>query len=412
MNQFAVRPSQLTTRFCLALLLLCSALGLPKTEATDIELNASKLDSLTTFLDGQLESGALPSASLLVMHEGELVYERYTGTLDLDLDTPVRKDSLFRVYSMTKPVTAIATMMLVEQGKLQLDTSIAGVLPEFAELEVYQEKGNIQAKPMTLRHLLSHSSGLTYGYTGNTVVDQMYRKAEIIDNWDYLVPTTHDLVTELGKLPLLFQPGERFHYSFASDVLSQVIERIVDLPFDEHLKNVLWNPLGVEDVYFDVPESVLHRFGTNQFKGSSGDFRVQDSPYRDPEFRDVTFLSGGGGLVMTLSGYARFTQMLVDQGQVDGEQLIARESLEEIFKNQLNPSSKDFKYGLGFGIRTRQSLVEDMQVTELYYWGGAAGSWFWVDLENQLAVVFATQMIGSLGHLTQSIEDLIYAAFE
>ena len=275
-------------------------------------MNLSELETLKPVMQDWIDSKTLPNAAVLVLQHGESVFEHHVGMLDLELGTEVQPDSLYRIYSMTKPVAAVAAMMLVEQGKLTLDEPIATVLPEFSSLKVLVDGIQIPSKPMTLRHLLSHSSGLTYGYYGDTEVDKLYRKAGLIDDWDYLVPTTHDLVVGLGSLPLLFHPGERFHYSFASDVVSEIVTRVSGMRFDHFLTKAVWQPLSIEDAYFDVPESELERFGTNQYPVRNGAFPIQDTPRVDPEFLDVTFLSGGGGLVMSIHDFGKFAQSILD----------------------------------------------------------------------------------------------------
>ena len=352
----------------------------------------------------------LPNAAVLVIHRGEAVFEHQVGVLDLELGTPVQADSLYRIYSMTKPVTAIAAMMLVEQGKLNLDEPIAKVLPEFENLQVLVNGKRVPAQPMTLRHLLAHTAGLTYGYYGDTVVDRMYREAGLIDDWDYLVPTTHDLVAKLGELPLLFQPGERFHYSFASDVLSEVVVRGSGMAFDAFLEQALWQPLGIKDAYFDVPDTELGRFGTNQYPHNNSNFPIQDSPRDDPEFRDVTFLSGGGGLVMTIQDFGKFAHFLLDGKTADGQQLISAETLNEMYTNQLHTSEQAFQYGLGFGIRSRPDPNDPTRTISNYYWGGAAGTSFWVDPKYDLAVVFFTQLIGASGDPVNVLAETVYGA--
>ena len=258
-----------------------------------LTLNTPKLVTLRPLLNSWVANGDLPNAAVLVLYRGQVVFEHHTGTLDIELGTPVARDSLYRIYSMTKPITSVAAMSLVEQGKLTLDGPITAILPEFETLEVYVD-GNqsIPANSMSLRHLLSHTSGIVYGYDGNSPVDRLYRQYALIDDWDYLVPTTHDLVVGLGTLPLLFQPGERYHYGFSTDVVAEVVTRVSGMKLDAYLEQLLWTPLGVEDAFFDVPDDALDRFGTNQYRTSGGKFVVQDTPRVDPEFRDVTFLSG------------------------------------------------------------------------------------------------------------------------
>ena len=375
-------------------------------------MDLSKLESLRTVMQGWVDSKTLPNAAVLVLFRGESVFEHHVGTLDLELDTPVQVDSLYRIYSMTKPIAAVAAMVLVEQGKLSLDDSIAHVLPEFSDLTVLDDETRIPAKTMTLRHLLSHSAGLSYGYYGDTEVDRLYRRAGLIDNWDYLVPTTHDLVVGLGKLPLLFQPGERFHYSFASDVVGEVVTRASGMPLDHFLTETLWRPLGVESAYFDIPESELARFGTNQYPFQNDAFPIQDTPRDDPEFRDVSFISGGGGLVMSIHDFGKFAQSILDALAGRSSVPLEVSTIREMLTNQIDSESDEFQYGLGFGIRRRPDPLDQMREIETYYWGGAAGTSFWIDPTHELAVVFFTQLIGAPNEPANKIAATIYESFD
>ena len=373
-------------------------------------MDLSKLESLKPVMQGWIDSNTLPNAAVLVLFRGESAFEHHVGTLDLELGTPVKPDSLYRIYSMTKPVAAVAAMKLVEEGKLSLDDPISHVLPEFSDLKVLVNGGQVPARSMTLRHLLSHTAGLTYGYYGDTEVDRLYREAGLIDDWDYLVPTTHDLVVGLGSLPLLFQPGDRFHYSFASDVVSEIVSRASGTRFDNFLAQTLWQPLEITDAYFDVPESELARFGTNQYPYRNGEFLIQDSPRIDPEFRDVSFLSGGGGLVMSIHDFGKFAQSLLD-GLEDHENApLKRATILEMLRNQLVTENDEFRYGLGFGIRERRDPIDGTKTVESYYWGGAAGTSFWIDPEYELAVVFFTQLIGAPNEPTGMIASTVYQA--
>ena len=375
-------------------------------------MNLSKLESLRPVMQSWVDAKTLPNAALLVVLHGENVFEHHVGALDLELGKPVRPDSLYRIYSMTKPVAAVAAMMLVEEGKLSLDEPVANVLPEFRNLKVQIDGVQMTANPMTLRHLLSHSSGLTYGYYGDTVIDRLYREAGLIDDWDYLVPTTHDLVTGLGKVPLLFQPGERFHYSFASDVVSEIVTRVSGMRFDHFLTQALWEPLGIKDAYFDVPESELARFGTNHYPYQNEGFPIQDTPRDDPEFRDVTFLSGGGGLVMTIQDFGKFAQSILDGLAGVEDTPLLKSTIEEMLKNQVNEEAGPFQYGLGFGIRKRTDPFDQSRLIDTYYWGGAAGTSFWIDPVHGLLVVFFTQLIGAPNEPLSTIATAIYDALE
>ena len=371
-------------------------------------MDLNNLESLKPVMQGWIDSNTLPNAAILVLFRGESVFEHHVGTLDLELGTPVQADSLYRIYSMTKPVAAVAAMMLVESGKLSLDDPISNVLPEFSDLTVLDNGDHVPARPMTLRHLLSHSAGLTYGYYGDTEVDRLYREAGLIDDWDYLVPTTHDLVVALGKLPLLFQPGARFHYGFASDVISEVVSRSSGMRFDHFLIKELWRPLGIDDAYFDVPDSELSRFGTNQYPYRDGEFPIQDTARVDPEFRDVTFLSGGGGLVMSIQDFGKFAQSILDGLANRSNAPLKRSTTLEILTNQIATEPSEFRYGLGFGIRERPDPFARSQTIDTFYWGGAAGTSFWIDPKYELAVVFFTQLIGAPNEPVGVIASTVY----
>ncbi len=376
------------------------------------QMDLGELEAIKPVMQGWIDDKTLPSAAVLVLHHGDKVFEHHVGSLDLELGTAVEPDSLYRIYSMTKPIAAVAAMMLVEDGRLTLDDPISNILPEFADLKVLVDGVQLPAKPMTLRHLLSHSSGLSYGYYGDTEVDRLYRDAGLIDDWDYLVPTTHDLVVALSELPLLFQPGERFHYSFASDVVGEIVSRASNMRLDDFMTQALWEPLGIEDAYFDVPESELARFGTNQYPYRENSFPLQDTPRVDPEFRDVTFLSGGGGLVMSIHDFGKFAQFILDGLKGREDALLSKSNLQEMVKNQLSTDPDGFQYGLGFGIRKRPDPFDQTRTLDTYYWGGAAGTSFWVDPEHELAVVFFTQLIGAPNEPTEVIASTVYDSFE
>ncbi|MCY4130275.1 MAG: serine hydrolase [Gammaproteobacteria bacterium] len=386
--------------------------SIPTLADEKVQMDVSELESLKPVMQGWIDSKMLPNAAVLVLQHGENVFEHHVGMLDLELGTPVQPNSLYRIYSMTKPIAAVAAMMLVEQGKLSLDEPIAKVLPEFSDLKVLENGVHTPAKPMTLRHLLSHSSGLTYGYYGDTEVDRLYRQAGLIDDWDYLVPTTHDLVVGLGSLPLLFHPGERFHYSFASDVVSEIVARVSGMRFDHFLTQALWQPLGIEDAYFDVPENELTRFGTNQYPARNDVFPIQDTPRVDPEFRDVTFLSGGGGLVMSIHDFGKFAQSILDGLSGRGHAPLRKPTLLKMLTNQLETGTNEFQYGLGFGIRRRPDPFDAALTIDTYYWGGAAGTSFWIDPEYELAVVFFTQLIGAPNEPVSVLSRTVYASLE
>lgn len=383
---------------------------LPRVEPEAVGMSKTGLNAVAAEMDRLVAEGELVGMTAMLARRGQIVFEHATGTLDVETGAPMLPDSLIRIYSMTKPITSAGALMLVEEGRLDLDEPVARFFPEWVNQTAYDGNRIVPVDPpVTAKHLLLHTSGLSYGYAGNTPVDKAYRDAGLIDDWDYLVRDTDTLVRKLAEIPLLFQPGTRWHYGFSTDVLGQLIERVSGQPLDDYLDERLFQPLGMQDVYFDVPADVVHRFGTNhEFK--DGKFVVQDSPREDPEFIGVTFLSGGGGLVMPTESYVRFCQMILNGGALDGTRVLEPETAALMTTDQLPegiwPNSG---FGLGFAV-----VTEDGGATPRgsYSWGGAAGTFAWIDPGNELVAVFMPQFIDMPNAIQEKFEELVYAAFD
>lgn len=381
---------------------------LPRAEPETVGMTKEGLNAVAEAMDRLVADGELVGMTAMVARRGQVVFEHAAGTLDLETGAPMRMDSLIRIYSMTKPITSAAALMLVDDGKLDIDEPVTKFFPEWNGQTAYEGDEIVPVDPpVTAKHLLLHTSGLSYGYVGNTPVDKAYREAGLIDDWDYLVRDTNILVQKLADIPLLFQPGTRWHYSFSTDVLGQLIERVSGQPLDEFFDERLFGPLGIDDVYFDVPADVVHRFGTDhEFK--DGNFVVQDNPREDPEFIGVTFLSGGGGLVMPTESYVRFCQMILNGGTLDGTRVLERETVALMTTDQLPAGIwPDSGFGLGFAV-----VTEDGGSTPRgsYSWGGAAGTFFWIDPGNELVAVFMPQFIGMPNAIQEKLKGLVYAA--
>ena len=272
-----------------------TAVEIPRSAPESVGMSSARLEAVAAKMDALVAAGEFPGMTAMIARRGQVVFQHSTGLLDVETGAPLRDDSLLRVYSMTKPITSVAAMMLVEDGELLLDAPVTRFFPEWRDLSVLVDGDNVPvAGAVTARHLLMHTSGLTYGYNGDTPVDRMYRKARLIDDWDYLTHDTRELVAKLADIPLLFQPGSRWHYGFSSDVLGHLVERVSGKPLDVFFRERLFEPLGMHDSFFDVPPDVVDRFGTDHYV-NDGEVVVQDSPREDPEFIGVTFLSGGGG---------------------------------------------------------------------------------------------------------------------
>ena len=305
-------------------------------------LDSATAGALAAHLDQLVADRTVVGVGMVVTRDGAVAFEHYAGLLDYERNTPMAEDSLIRVYSMTKAMTAAAALIAIEDGKLALDTRVADYFPNWTNQTVYvpdpaaPERWITEpvATPVTVRHLLTHTAGISYGYYGTTPTDRAYRDAGLIDDWDYLVTDTATLVETMGPIPLLHQPGARWHYGFASDVLGQIVEQATGVPLDEFLADRVFEPLDIE-AYFDVPPGEFDRFGTDHIHAANGTITVQDTPYRDPEFVDVTFISGGGGVVTTARGYTRFALMLANHGTLDGVRVLTADSVAAMTSNQL-----------------------------------------------------------------------------
>ena len=389
------------------------AVEIPRVAPESVGMSSARLEAVATKMDALVAAGEFPGMTAMIARRGQVVFQHSTGVLDVETGAPLRDDSLLRVYSMTKPITSVAAMMLVEDGELLLDAPVARFFPEWRDLSVLVDGDSVPVTgSVTARHLLMHTSGLSYGYYGDTPVDRMYREARLIDDWDYLTDDTRELVAKLADIPLLFQPGSRWHYGFSTDVLGHLVERVSGKSLDVFFAERLFEPLGMHDSFFDVPPEVVDRFGTDHYV-NNGEVVVQDSPREDPEFIGVTFLSGGGGLVMTAEDYLRFALMMHGGGRLQDARILSPTTVA-LMTTDLLPegmSAGGAGFGLGFAIVLPGAGL-DARSPGSYYWGGAAGTFFWVDPAQELVAVFMPQRIGSPGWIQQTLQNMVYAAIE
>ena len=392
------------------------AAELPRAAPEAVGMTSAGFEALREELNQLVARGEFPGVTAMVARRGKVVFAHAAGLLDVQTGAEARLDSLMRIYSMTKPVTSVAAMMLVEDGKLGLDEPVARFFPKWKNMTVLAADGETRVpaeRPVTARHLLTQTAGLAYGYDGDSVVDRLYREAGLISDWDYLARDTRELVTKLADLPLLFHPGARWHYGFSTDVLGHLVERVGGKPLDAFLRERLFAPLGIRDAYFDVPREVLHRFGTDHIIGKDGAVTVQDSPREDPEFIGVTFLSGGGGLVTTVGDYMRFCLLLDGKGVFGGTRLLKAQTVEAMTRNQLpdGVTMDGEPFGFGFGV-FGEDAVEHQPSPGSYYWGGAAGTFFWIDPAERIVGVFLPQRINMPNHIQTGLQRLVYQAID
>jgi CubicO group peptidase (beta-lactamase class C family) len=325
----------------------------------------------------------------LVTRNGKVVHSDAKGTYGLNNDTPMSADTLFRIFSMTKPVTAVAAMQLYEQGKFQLNDPVSQYLPEFRDQKILRD-GQLVApqSPMTIRQLFTHTAGLTYGSTPDNPVDLMYGEAKLFETRNLT-----EFSAELAKLPLRFEPGTRYHYSVATDLLGALVERLSGQPLDQYFAEHIFVPLGMTDTFFSVPADKRHRLaGSHIWDAESGS--VQAVPEdRQRNYTDVTLFSGGGGLVSTISDYARFCEIFINGGLVNNVQVLGPKTVQFMSSNHLRASvraegvgqypSADFYPGqsmaLGMGVITNAGITPAISSKGELSWGGTAGTKFWID---------------------------------
>lgn len=394
-----------------------------------VGVSAQRLERVVEHLKGYVDQGRLPGWQLLVARAGRIALQESYGLRDVEAGTPVTDDTVFRIYSMTKPVTSVALMTLYEQGCFQLDDPIGRHIPELAELQVFADGDEHDyttvpaERPVTVRDLLTHTAGFTYGFMQAHPVDALYRARGI--GGVASTGTLADMVRELGELPLLFQPGARWSYSVATDVCGHLIERLSGKPLDAFLRETILDPLGMDDTDFFVREENHERFAACYEREGDG-FRLIDDPATSPFLARPDFLAGGGGLVSTAGDYLRFCQMVLGGGELNGERILGRKTLSLMRMNHL-PTGDDLasmgqavfsetRYdGIGFGLGW--SVVLDPARAQVsgsigeLAWGGLASTCFWIDPDEDLAVIFLTQLVPSSSWpIRRELRALVYQA--
>lgn len=358
-----------------------------------------------------VDDGDVGGAVVVVSRNGKLAMFEAFGKRNLESGEAMTTDSIFRIYSMTKPVTSVAIMMLVEAGELELDAPVDKYLPELAGLKLLN--GEEPGRSMTIRDLLRHSAGLTYGFMWDQAAE-LYRKSKIGNS----SVTLDKMVKDLGRLPLLHEPGTTFSYSVATDVLGRVVEVVSEQTLDQFFLEKIFNPLSMNDTAFSVPPEKLNRFTTNHGAGEENQLKVIDAPetskYREGE---SVFLSGGGGLVSTAADYLRFCQMLLNNGELDGVRLLKDSTVKSMVTNQLPASALPIGigdvrdgvgFGLGFSVRMEKSEKERAGRVGEYGWGGAASTHFWISPKDNLIVITLRQHMPYQWTLETDLKPIFY----
>ncbi len=407
----------------------------PTMAAKQAGMCPERLARITPFFQSYVDRKKLAGLSTLVWRKGELAHFDVQGQMDVERGKTLTHDTIFRIYSMSKPITSVAVMMLFEEGRFQLEHEIGRYIPELGDLKVYAggpARGmavKSASRQVTIRDLLTHMSGFTYGFMEVHPVDEAYRHFKI-GGVDLSTSNLEEFCKLLGRMPLLHNPGEAWSYSVSTDVLGRLVEVVSGMSLFEFFNSRIFQPLGMTDTAFQVSADQMPRFAANyQRDPKSKSFTLADDPETGRYARPPVFTSGGGGLVSTQTDYLKFCQMLLRGGTApDGTRLLSRPTITLMTKNHL-PDGRDLEgfaqgafsettnagigFGLGFAVTVDEAKSQITGPDGTYYWGGAASTIFWIDPSEDLIAILMTQLMPSGAYpLRRQFQQLVYAAID
>jgi CubicO group peptidase (beta-lactamase class C family) len=396
-----------------------------------VGLSEERLARITSHLHSRyINPRKIMGCSTLVARKGEVAYRTDLGKMDLERDKDLQNDTIFRIYSMSKPITSVALMMLYEQGAFQLADPVHKFIPQWRNLQVYVdgEYPDFQTRPvdrdMTVRDLLSHQSGLTYGFEAPTQspVDTAYQKVKASDRSG----TLQDMIDWMAELPLEYSPGTAWKYSMATDVCGYLVEVLSGMSLEEYFQQHIFEPLGMVDTGFTVPADQVHRFAANYYRRKDKSLGLEDDPETSQYLQQQTFFSGGGGLVSTMADYYQFCRMLLNGGELNGKRLLGPRTIELMTRNHLldgqdltqmahdgfsETTNDGVGFGLGFAAVIDPVVAQAIGSEGEYYWGGAASTIFWIDPAEDLIVIHMTQLMPSgTFNFRGQLKSIIYSA--
>ncbi len=408
----------------LAFASVATAEGLPNAKPEEVGLSSERLGRLTQMLRTNIAAGEIPGAELLIARHGKIAYFESLGLLDPQAKTEMRKDAIFRIYSMSKPITTVAAMTLFEEAKFTLNEPVGKYVPALAKMQVATDnKPDPEAdpqkltlvpadRPISIQDLMRHTSGLTYGFFGETPVKKLYAAA----NLSNVAETNAEFVNRIAKLPLSYQPGTTWDYSHSTDVLGRVVEVISGKSLYDFEQERILDPLGMKDTSFYVTDQTKQSRIAEPFEN---DRKIGNgTTVRDPRVSGA-WESGGGGMVSTAIDYARFLQMLLDGGTLDGQRILGPKTIAYMTSDHLGSTvmpgpyylpGPGYGFGLGFAVRRDPGVSPVNGSPGEYNWGGAGGTAFWVDPKEQMFVVFMMQSPSQRMRYRPLLRDMIYAA--
>ena len=401
----------MTIRALLHLLLLSLLATRPQAaeinivEPEVVGFSADRLSKITEFVDREIADGNLVGTVTLVARHGQVVHFEAAGRYGLEDDRPMETDALFRIFSMTKPITTVAAMILYEEGAFHLGDPVAKYLPELANMLLSIDGELVPTRSqMTIEHLMTHTAGLTNGWHIEHPVERAYRDAALRQS-----PDLKTYIDKLSNLPLRFEPGARYHYSVATDVLGALVERLSGQTLENFFQTRIFEPLDMRDTFFNVPDDKTPRMaGSHLWNREEQEMNSMPAKLLPPR-SGVTLFSGGGGLISTARDYWRFCEMLRRGGSLDGTRILGPKTVQAMTMARLTPEVRDNgageypashlypgqSFGLGFGVITDPAQVGVISSQGEYSWGGIANTKFWIDPEEDLVVVFMTQVLGT-----------------
>jgi CubicO group peptidase (beta-lactamase class C family) len=390
---------------------------LPRAKPESLGLSSVRLQRMSDAFKRDIDKGTTPGVTMMVARRGQIGWFEALGKQDPAASAPMAHNSIFRIFSMTKPIVSVGIMMLLEEGYFLLNDPIAKYLPEFADQKVgIENNGQLDlvplARPITIQDLLRHTSGITYDHTGNGLVQQLYQQSRLrsrkISNAEH--------ATLVASMPLICQPGSEWNYSRSTDILGRLIEVVSGKTLSAFLTERILAPLQMAETAFHTgaenADRLAEPFPTDPWTGEKVQlFNMLEKPVME---------SGGGGLVSTTMDYARFCQMLLNGGTLDGNRIIGRKTLELMASDHLGPKVRleshlvpaGHSFGLGFAVRTQQGMAPFAGSVGQFFWSGMAGTFFWIDPKEQLFAVFMSQGPGQREYFRTLVRSLVYAAVE
>ncbi|MBI3849167.1 MAG: beta-lactamase family protein [Verrucomicrobia bacterium] len=400
---------------CFALAL--AARELPSVAPESVGISSAKLEKVDKVIEDLIQQKKLAGTTVMIARHGKVVYSKTFGKMDLEADKPMRPDAIFRIYSMSKALTTAAALILYDEGKIKLNDPVSKYVPDFKSLKVWNGAGNVApTHEPTIRDLMRHTAGLTYGAFGDTPVDRLYREAKVLNPNEDLKA----MCEKLGKLPLLYDPGTKWVYSVAIDVLGRVIEVASGMTFDAFLQQRLLEPLDMKDTGFYVPRERADRLAAIYNSDGNGTLKPAETQTASPYLTKPKLLSGGGGMVSTTRDYMRFLQMIAQGGELQGVRVLKSETVALMTHNQLPPAlipiaisvgkRADVGFGLGFSVRVESTDDAPSGRVGEYGWGGMASTHYWTSPKDDLVVVTMEQSLPFSMMLETVVKGPIYDA--